>query len=142
MLIYNVSGNFIKDMMSAFLNSQLCCLSYFILATILVMFSAYTYFVNEKRLADDPQKKKYYASGIFIMPFIWPLLLVGWVLFIFVKAIHLGFILVVFTLSLVFIRKPFWLPWLEKIALKIGGMLMNANSVLMQLTFGESPSGI
>lgn len=126
--------------MSAFLNSQLCCLSYFVLAIILTLFAAYAYYVNSQRPADDPQKKKYFASGILIMPFFWPLLLVGWAFFILLKAIHLGLFLVLFTLSVVFIRKPFWLPWLEKVALKIGGMLMNANSVLMQLTFGESPA--
>ncbi|MFN8403653.1 MAG: hypothetical protein U0V48_08850 [Anaerolineales bacterium] len=138
-MLYNTGGNFIKDMMSAFLNSQLCCLSYFVLAIILSLFSAYAYYVNSKRPTDDPLKKKYYVSGIFTMPFIWPLLLVGWIMFFVLKATHFGFFLLIFTLSVVFIRKPFWLPWLEKIALKIGGMSMNAYSGLMQLTFGESP---
>ncbi len=116
--------------MSAFLNSQLCCLSYFVLAIILSLFSAYAYYINSKRPADDPLKKKYYVSGIFTMPFIWPLLLVGWVMYFVVKAIRFGFLLVIFTLSMIFIRKPFWLTWLEKIALKIGDMLLGAHSKL------------
>jgi len=58
--------------MSFFLNIQICFASYFILAIILVTFAAYAYYVNASRPADDPQKKKYHASGIFIMPFFWP----------------------------------------------------------------------
>lgn len=129
-------------MMSAFLNSQLCCLSYFVLAIILSLFSAYAYYINSKRSADDPLKKKYYVSGIFTMPFIWPLLLVGWVMYFVVKAIRFGFLLVIFTLSMIFIRKPFWLTWLEKIALKIGDMLLGAHSKLISFTFRTSPSSL
>ncbi|MBV6452407.1 MAG: hypothetical protein MHPDNHAH_03164 [Anaerolineales bacterium] len=112
------------------------------LSTILAAFAGYTYWINSNRPDDDPQKKKYFLSGVFIMPFFWPLLLVGWVSFGILKAIHFGFLLIVFTLTLVFIRKPFWLPWLEKIALKIGGMLLDANSVLVRMTFGESAAGV
>jgi len=76
------------------------------------------------------------------MPLFWPLLLIGWVLFIILKAIYFGLFLILFALAMVFIRKPFWLTWLEKIALKIGGMLMDANSTLIKLTFGDSPSSL
>jgi len=140
MLIYNVSGNFIKDMLSFFLNIQICFSSYFILAIILVIFTAYAYYINSNRPADDPQKKNYYASGIFIMPFIWPILLVGWIIFVVLRAIHFGFFLVIFTLTIVLKRKPFWLVWLEKIALKIGTKLLDADAALRSFAFGWSSS--
>ncbi len=126
--------------MSFFLNIQICLASYFILAIILTLFAAYAYYVNSQRPADDPQKKNYSASGIFIMPFFWPFLLVGWIIFVVLRAIHFGFFLVIFTLTLIFIRKPFWLVWLEKIALKIGTKLLEADAALRSFAFGWSTS--
>lgn len=128
--------------MSLYLNLPFCCGTYLFLSAVLTAFAGYAYLVNLKRPADDPQKKKYYVNGIFVMPLFWPLLLIGWVLFIILKAIYFGLFLILFALAMVFIRKPFWLTWLEKIALKIGGMLMDANSTLIKLTFGDSPSSL
>ena len=127
--------------MELYLDIPLCCGIYLVFSTLLAAFAGYAYLVNLQRPADDPQKKRYYVSGIFIIPFFWPILLVGWLSLGILRAVHFGFLLIVLTLALVFIRKPFWLKWLEKIALKIGGMLMNANSVLVELTFGKSASG-
>jgi hypothetical protein len=104
------------------------------------IFAGYAYLVNSKRPVDDPQKKHYYSSGAIVLPFFWPLLLVGWIIVIVLRAIYFGLFLILFTLAMVFIRKPFWLVWLEKIALKIGGMLLDANSALIDFTFGRSPS--
>jgi hypothetical protein len=56
------------------------------------------------------------------------------------KAIYFGFFLVIFTLSIVLIRKPFWLVWLEKIALKIGSKLLDADAALRSFAFGWSTS--
>lgn len=126
--------------MSTYLNLSLCCTSYILLSVVLSLFAAYAYIVNLKRPADDSQKKKYHFSGIFVLPLFWPLLLVGWVIVFFLKALHFGLFLVLFTLAMVFIRKPFWLVWLEKLAAKIGGMLLDVNSALIEATFGRSPS--
>lgn len=126
--------------MSPYLNIPFFCASYLILAVLLSMLAGYAYLVNLKRPKDDPQKKKYHFSGIFIMPFFWPLLLVGWILVVLLKALHFGLFLIVFTLAMVFVRKPFWLVWLDKLASKIGGMLLDVNSVLIEFTFGKSPT--
>ena len=126
--------------MEFFLDIQICLASYFVFAIILSLFSAYAYYVNSQRPADDPQKKNYYASGIFTMPFFWPFLLVIWMVVVVLKAIHFGFILVIFTLTIVFIRKPFWLVWLEKIALKIGTKLLDADAAPRSFAFGWSNS--
>jgi hypothetical protein len=96
--------------------------------------------VNLKRTADDPQKKNYYFSGIFLLPFFWPLLLISLIFVNLLRAILFGLFLVLFTLAMVFIRKPFWLVWLEKIAAKIGGRLLDVNTALIEFTFGKSPS--
>lgn len=74
------------------------------------------------------------------MPFFWPLLVACWILITILKALHFGLFLVLFTLAMVFVRKPFWLVWLDKLASKIGGMLLDANSVLIEFTFGRSPT--
>ncbi|MCC6300748.1 MAG: hypothetical protein IT314_15780 [Anaerolineales bacterium] len=111
-------------------------------STILAAFAGYAYLVNLKRSPDDPQKKKYYLSGIIVMPFLWPLLLAGWAAFIVLKALHFGLFLIAFTFAVVCIRKPFFIVWLEKLALKVGGALLDAHSTLVRLTFGESASGV
>lgn len=123
-----------------FYTVQFFCLSYFLLSVLLAIFAGYVYLVNLKRPADDPQKKKYYSSGVLVLPFFWPFLLVGWFLLLILRAMYFGVFLFLFTLAMVFIRKPFWLVWLDKIAMKIGGMLLDANSALIEFTFGRSPT--
>ncbi|MCC6499747.1 MAG: hypothetical protein IT313_05705 [Anaerolineales bacterium] len=126
--------------MELYLDIPLCCGIYLVFSTLLAAFAGYAYLVNLKRPADDPRKKRYHVSGIFVMPFFWPLLLVGWVSFFIIRALHLGLFLIAFTFAVACIRKPFLIGWLEKIALKVGGKLLDANAALIRLTFGESPS--
>jgi hypothetical protein len=102
--------------------------------------AGYTYIVDSLRPADDPLKKNYKFNAIFLAPISWPLLLMGWVVMLVLRMLHFGVFLILFTLAMIFIRKPFWLVWLHKIVTKIGGKLMEANSFLIELTLGKSPS--
>lgn len=137
--------------MPTFSNILIYCASYFIFTIILAIFAAYAYYVNTNRRDDDPEKKDYHTSGIFVLPFFWPLLLIIWIpfslikisltlLLVLFKALFFGLLLVLFTLAIVFIRKPFWLIWLEKIALKIGTKLLDADAALRSFAFGWSTS--
>lgn len=119
---------------------QLCCSTYILLSILLWIFAGYAYIVDSMRPAGDPQKKNYNFNAIFLAPISWPLLLSGWFVVLVLRALLFGIFLVVFTLALIFIRKPFWLIWLDKIAIKIGGKLLDINSTLINLAFGKSPS--
>ncbi len=115
-----------------------CCGGYVLLSLILWAMAGYAYRVNAKRAADDPEKREYHPGGVTLAPIIWPLLLFVWVLLFVIRALLYGVFLVLFTIALAVIRKPFLLIWLDKIAKKIGGMLLKANSFLVRLLFPRS----
>ena len=46
--------------------------------------------------------------------------------------------LVLFTIALLVIRKPFLLIWLDKIATKIGNKLLGVNTFLIKIIFGKT----
>ena len=122
-----------KMFISAVLN---CCFSYALLSFIFWVFAGYAYVVNAKRPADDPDKKEFRFGAIFLAPITWPLLLICTVLLFIIKALLYGVFLVLFTIALVVIRKPFLLIWLEKIATYVGTKLLDANTQLIDLFLG------
>jgi len=108
-------------------------------------FAGHAYRVNAKRLADDPEKKDFDPNAVLLAPITWPLFLVGSALLFIIKALLYGLFLVLFTIALLVIRKPFLLIWLDKIARKVGGKLLEANTFLLRMAFGnrvESPQSI
>ncbi len=44
--------------------------------------------------------------------------------------------MMLFTFALIFIRKPFFLEWLKKNAVKVGDLLLEANTLLIRLFLG------
>ena len=50
-----------------------------------------------------------------------------------IRALLFGAFLVLFALALVFIRKPILLIWLEKIARRVGYVLLEMNTLLIKL---------
>jgi hypothetical protein len=113
-----------------------CCFSYFLLFLVIWGFAGYAYLVNSKRPDDDPDKKDFQFEAIFLAPITWPLFLVFYVLLFIIKALLYGVFLVLFTIALLVIRKPFFLVWLKKIALKVGNKLLVANTELIDLFLG------
>ena len=113
------------------------CSGLIVLAVCLIACAVYAYYVNAQRPADDPQKRNYRKGSIILVPFTWPPLLLAslmlFILWVFVYTTGL----ILFTVAFLVIRKPFWLVWLEKIAVKVGNKLLQANTLLLSIVFGR-----
>lgn len=120
-------------------HTSTCLGIYFCLSALMGLFAGYAYWVNSKRPVGDPKKKEYnYGySAIFLAPISWPLLLIGGTLLLIARSLLFGVFLILFTLALIFARKPFWLVWLDKIATWIGGKLLDANTLLIRFATGK-----
>lgn len=116
------------------------CFGGYILISLIVFVSAgYVYRVNAKRTVDDPQKKDYHLLAVALTP-IWPILLALWIILFCLRAAAYGMFLVLFTLALLFIRKPFLLIWLIKAANWIGHKAMKANMLIVRLIWPRPTS--
>jgi hypothetical protein len=117
-----------------------CCGIYVVLSAVMWLFTGYAYWVNSKRLPSDPQKKTYNFNAIFLAPISWPLLLISGIIILIARSLLFGVFLVLFTLALIFVRKPFWLVWLDKMATWTGEKLLGANTTLIKFATGKSLS--
>jgi len=95
--------------------------------------AGYAYRVNAKRVVDDPKRKDYHPATIFLAPFTWPLFALGWLSLLTVKALLYGIFLILFAISLVIFQDISEPIWLEKMFIKIGNKLLEANTILISL---------
>ncbi|NWG07568.1 MAG: hypothetical protein HXY35_12875 [Chloroflexi bacterium] len=109
------------------------CKGYILLCLILWAFAGYAYRVNTQRPEDDPKKKDFHPAAVFLAPFTWPLFLFGMISLFILKAIFYGIFLLLLTVALVAIRKPFIFIWLDKIATMVGDKLLEANTMLIKV---------
>jgi hypothetical protein len=93
----------------------------------------YAYYANSKRPYDDPKKKHYHPFAILLAPITLPLFVILYILIFILRAATYGVFLVLFALALILIRKPFIFEWLKKIALIIGNLLLEANTLLIRI---------
>jgi hypothetical protein len=110
-----------------------------VISLILIACTAYAYFFNAHRSADDPKKKDYEFGAIFIAPIIFPFLFTFAIAVFIFRALLFAAYLIALTIAMV-VRKPFILAWLQKLALKIGEPLLKMNTELFRLAFGNSRS--
>lgn len=103
------------------------------------MCTGYVYRVNSKRAADDPEKRDYPLSAV-TLTILWPFLVLVVAFLFILKALAYGLFLILFTIALVVIRKPFIVKWLIKIATKIGTMFLKANTFLIRAFFPPTRS--
>lgn len=114
-----------------------CLSSYILLSLILWTFAGHAYRVNEKRPADDLKKKNFSPVAVHFVPLTWPVLFLLLVLLFIIKALLYGIFIILFAILLVAIRKPFLLVLLERIAIKVGNQLMEANTFLIRVALGN-----
>ena len=95
--------------------------------------AGYAYRVNSKRPAEDPKKKNFHRAAIFLAPITVPIFIFTWITLFAIRALLYGVFLLLFTVGLVVIRKPFLFIWLGKMAAKVGTMLLEANTLLIRL---------
>src|SRR5688572_2040788 len=119
-------------MLSSYVNY--CCPVFILLSLIIWALAGYSYRVNAKRPADDPQRKffHFHPAAVFLAPLTWPFLLFAWIVFFIFKVLAYSVFLVLFTIALLAFRKPFLLMWLDKIARKVGDILLEVNTFLLK----------
>lgn len=95
------------------------------------------YRANLRREKNDPDKKEFEFSALWLTPLTWPFLLPLAIVITVLRAVVSILLISLFALGVLAIRKPFIISWLEKIALKIGNKLILVNSVLIRALLGK-----
>jgi len=95
--------------------------------------AGYAYYVNSKRPDDDPKKRNYHPVAVILAPITVPLLIFFSLSIFIMRVLTYGVFLILFTVALLVIRKPFLLVWLRKTATTIGDALLEANTLLIKL---------
>src|SRR5258705_6986357 len=113
------------------------CKCTLLLMLLIFVCAGYAYRINAKRTTDDPKKKDLHPGAIFLAPFIWPFFLFAFVFIFVIRVLFYSVFLILFTIALVAIRKPFLFIWLESIATYIGNKLLEANTFLIRIAFGD-----
>ena len=111
-----------------------------VLELLIVLSTVYAYLVDRSRPDDDPRKKDFHPAAILLAPFTWPIVLFLFLLLFFlrfvifvIKAIGFGIFLILFTLALIGVRKPFLLVWLDKILTSTGEALLEFNTLIIRI---------
>lgn len=95
--------------------------------------AGYAYYVNSRRADDDSKKRSYRLGAIFFAPVTWPFLLIGIISLFVLRVVVYGFFLILFTISLIIVPKSFQPSWLDKMVIRIGNALLEANTFLIRL---------
>lgn len=100
---------------------------------IITLCAAIAYYADSKRPENDPKKKNYHPLAILFAPITFPILLVLSILLFVLRVFVYGIFTILFILMLILVRKPFILVAIQKIAVRIGDRLMEANMLLVRL---------
>lgn len=113
------------------------CKGYLLLSLIFLICAGYAYRANARRSNDDPEKRDFHFGAIILAPITWSAFLAAYIMIFVLRAVVYSVSLFVVLAALVFIRKPFLLIWLDKIATKIGNKLLEVNTLLIKAFFGK-----
>jgi len=102
------------------------------LTLFMVVCAFYAFRVNTRLPNDDPKKRNFTVGAIFMAPITWPFFLFASITIFVLRALVYIIFLILFTLALLTIRKPFLLVWLHKMATSIGDKLLEANTFLIK----------
>lgn len=105
-----------------------------ILAIVFIC-TGYTYMVNLGRKSDDPKKRAYHPFAVILAPFTFVLFISLGILVLILRALLFGGFLVIFTVLLIGLRKPFLFDWWHRFATKIGDPLLRFNTELIKVAF-------
>jgi len=109
------------------------CAGVLLLMLFTMACAGYAYHVNARRAADDVKKRDYPPGAIFLAPFTFPIFIALSISIFIMRVLVYGVFLILFTIALFVIRKPFLLRWLEKTVTYIGNKLLEANTLLIKL---------
>lgn len=114
-----------------------CCPGLILLSLIFWALAVYSFRVNAKRAPNDPKKKDFQPAAIFLVPLTWPLLFLVWLSLLLIKALVYGVFLVLFTIALFAYQDSGMPDWLTEKLTWIGNKLLEANTFLMKVAFGD-----
>ena len=114
-----------------------CCPGLLLLSLIFWALAGYAFRVNAKRAADDPKKKDFQPAAVFLAPLTWPLLFLVWLSLLLIKTLVYGVFLVLFTIALFGYQDSGMPDWLTEKLTRIGSKLLEANTFLMKVAFGN-----
>jgi hypothetical protein len=112
------------------LGTSLKCL--FGINLLITACAAIAYYADSKRPANDPKKKNYHPLAIVFAPITFPILFILFIALLLLRALVYGVFTILFILALILIRKPFILEAIQKVAVRIGDRLMEANMTLVR----------
>ena len=118
-------------------NPAYLCNGFFLLMVFMLVCPGYAYRVNARLMQDDPKKRDFHIGAIFLAPITWILFLLASIMIFILRAVFYVVFLALFTIAVLAFRKPFLLVWLDKIAMKIGNKLLEANTFLIKVAFGK-----
>ena len=127
-----------------FILVEYLCNGILIISVFVLLCAVYAYSVNSRLPDNDSKKKDFHPAALVMVAFTWPLFLLLFILLFVLRiitfvlrAILYGIFLILFTLALAGIRKPFLFIWLDKIMISIGNRLLEANTLLVKFVSGQ-----
>jgi|SRR5690349_9870643 len=113
---------------------QYFCVGIFVISILAGLCAVHAYSINSQRSEDDPEKKNYPPGAILFSLFTWPIFLIAFISLLVLRALFYALFLILFIASLFIIPPQYAEPtWLDKIAARIGGKLLDANTLLIRL---------
>ena len=106
-----------------------CLIGIYLFITLCAFIAHY---VDSRRSEDDPKKKNYHPLAIVFAPVTFPIFLVLFIFLFLFRVLVYGVFTILFILMLILVRKPFILEAMQKIAIRIGDRLMEANTMLVR----------
>lgn len=110
--------------------------AYVVLACVLTLCMVHAHDVNERRDKDDPKKRNFHFGAVIFVPWLWPLIILSSVVVVFLEVLVYMIFLGLTLLLLLIFKKP-RVSILDKIATKIGNQLLEINTYLIKLMFGN-----
>jgi|SRR5690554_1877906 hypothetical protein len=114
---------------------------FLVLDVVVFICVVYAYVCDVRRPTNDPQKKNYHPYAIPLNLVLWPVLVILSVILFLLRVLCYAVFMIVFFLLLVFWRKPFILTWLQKMAIKVGDALLEANTLIIRFFLGLRSPG-
>ena len=114
---------------------DLFCGCFLLFFVAIWLITGYTYVVNSRREADDPKKRDYDPLAILLAPITAPIFLAGALGFFILRALLFTVFLIIFSILLVAVRKPFIFKLWDKFATWIGDPLLKVNTHLVRMAF-------
>ncbi|HEX5838717.1 MAG TPA: hypothetical protein VFY26_12870, partial [Anaerolineales bacterium] len=109
------------------------CKGILILFLLIWLIAGYTFIVNQNRSADDPKKDVYHPFAILLAPVTFPFFALAALVVFFIRALLFALFLIIFSILLIALRKPFIFKLWDMFATWIGDPLLKANTALIRM---------